>query len=32
MSVGDPVSVVCVDQTTGYIVVAVQNTLKYVCL
>ena len=26
--VGDPVSVVCVDQTTGNIVAAAQSTLK----
>ena len=30
VSVGDPVSVLCVDHTTGCIVVGVQNTLKSV--
>ena len=30
VSVGDPVSVVCVDQTTGHIVAGAQNSLKYV--
>ena len=30
VAVGDPVSVLCVDQITGCIVVAVQSTLKYV--
>lgn len=32
VSVGDPVSVVCVDQTTGHIVAGAQNSLKYVPL
>ena len=28
VSVGDPISVVCVDQTTGHIIAGVQNILK----
>ena len=28
VSVGEPVSVVCVDQTTGHIVAAAQNNLR----
>ena len=30
VSAGDPISVVCVDQTTGHIVAGAQNNLKYV--
>ena len=30
VSAGDQVSVVCVDQITGYIIAAVQSNLKYV--
>ena len=29
VSAGDPISVVCVDQTTGHIVAGAQNNLKY---